>query len=155
MWVRMVVDDCAGCHYACKAIQVAQRHLSVTHSVCNSGRDQKSDDQRAHLRPAAAAAAADVMTHQGQLQSVGQSFQPPLCYLPMTLPVAGVIWHAAAVPVDLQPFWLMQLLMQLLLQLLWPAAAAGTPLLLHRWHVPDPDDPGRSDRACSKAQGSC
>jgi len=59
MWVRMA-DDCAGCHYACKAIQVAQSHLSVTHSVCNSGRDQKSDDQRAHLRPAAAAAAADV-----------------------------------------------------------------------------------------------
>ncbi len=91
------------------------------------------------------------MTHQGQFPSVGQDLQLPLRCVPATLPVARVIWHAAAVPVDLQPFWLMQLLMQLLLQFLWPAAAAGTPLLPHQWHVPDPDDPGRTDHACSRA----
>ena len=151
MWVWMIVDNFPGRHCVYETIQVIQSRLSVTHSVCNSRQDQKYDDQHARLRAAAAAAAAEAVTHQAHFQSVGQGFQLPLCCLPMTLPVAEEIWHAAAVPVDVQPVRLMQLLMPLQLQLPWPAAAAGTPLLPHRWHDPDPDDPGRSDRACGTA----
>ena len=55
----MIVDDYPGWRYVCEATQVVQSRLSVTHSVCDSRQDQKSDDQCARLRPAAAA----VKTH--------------------------------------------------------------------------------------------